>query len=472
MELRQLEYFVAVAEERSFTRAAERMHISQSGVSAQIRQLERELGAELFDRSARVATLTVAGKAALEHARAALAAAGAVGQAVGEVTDLIRGTLTVGMVLGCTITPLFDALAAFRRAHPGVELTMLEDNSDKLVEGVRGGALDLALIGAANAVPEGLESLTIVSERLVAAVPPEHPLAGRGRLTLRDLGEHAIVCMPRGTGLRAVFDEACAAQGVRPAIALQAGAADAIAGLAVRGLGVAILSESMAAPHRDRLTALLIDDVRAPALLALVWREGGGPAVRALVPHARRAFAGGPDGLDAPDAPDGRQVSLDTAGRQGQADSMTTHSRSAHEAAPVGRPVTRCSFCGKSQEEVRKVVAGPGVYICDACVDLSHQIVQDELRKESQEGEAAPDGTSHPHSGPDPADRYVTGMSDDDVLAALPRQALTLEQAERDLRAWVGILRDRNVTWARIGEALGITRQAAWDRFAADVESR
>jgi DNA-binding transcriptional LysR family regulator len=86
MDLRQLEYFVAVAEEQNFTRAAERVHISQSGVSAQIRQLERELCAELFDRSARTATLTVAGKAALEHARAALAAAGAVSQAVGEVT--------------------------------------------------------------------------------------------------------------------------------------------------------------------------------------------------------------------------------------------------------------------------------------------------------------------------------------------------------------------------------------------------
>ncbi|MGW4403513.1 LysR substrate-binding domain-containing protein [Nonomuraea sp. NPDC004702] len=469
MELRQLEYFVAVAEERSFTRAAERVHISQSGVSAQIRQLERELGAELFDRSARVATLTVAGKAALEHARAALAAAGAVGQAVGEVTDLIRGTLTVGMVLGCTVTPLFDALAAFRRAHPGVELSLLEDNSDKLVEGVRGGALDLALIGVANGVPEGLEALTIVSERLVAAVPPEHPLARRGRIALRDLREQAIVCMPRGTGLRAVFDEACAAQGLRPPIALQAGAADAIAGLAARGLGVAILSESMAALHRDRLTALLIDDVRTPALLALVWREGGGPAVRALVPHARRAFAGGLDGE--PDAdhdgePDFCQPSLDTEGRQGKADSMMTRNESTREMTPVEQLATRCSFCGKPHEEARKLVAGPGVYICDACIDLSQQIVHAELRK-------APAGDGgRVHWGPAPDDKYVTGMSDDDVLASLPRQALTLEQAERDLRAWVAILRTRNVTWARIGEALGITRQAAWDRFAADVESR
>src|SRR3954466_8057146 len=103
MELRQLEYFVAVAEEASFTRASERVHISQSGVSAQIRQLERELGAELFDRSGRTVALTAAGSAALPLARAAIAAAASVGRAVSEVTGLVRGRLTVGMVTGCTL---------------------------------------------------------------------------------------------------------------------------------------------------------------------------------------------------------------------------------------------------------------------------------------------------------------------------------------------------------------------------------
>ncbi|MCQ9129729.1 LysR family transcriptional regulator [Streptomyces hilarionis] len=289
MELRQLEYFVAVAEERNFTRAAERVHISQSGVSAQIRQLERELGAELFDRSARAVTLTVAGKAALDHARAALAAAGAVGRAVDEVTGLLRGRLTVGMVIGCTLTPLFDALAAFHRAHPAVEIALLEDNSDRLVEQVRAGAVDVALTGTAT-LPDGLDALTVVGERLVAAAPAGHPLVTRRRVTLRDLSAHPLVCMPPGTGLRTVFDAACAARGLRPAIALEASAADAVAGLAARGLGVAVLSASMAAAHGDRLTAHLIDDLDAPALLALVWKGSRNPAVRGLLTHLRRAF--------------------------------------------------------------------------------------------------------------------------------------------------------------------------------------
>jgi DNA-binding transcriptional LysR family regulator len=290
MDLRQLEYFVAVAEERNFTRAAERVHISQSGVSAQIRQLERELGAELFDRSARTAALTVAGKAALEHARAALAAARAVGQAVDEVTDLIRGRLTVGMIIGCTVAPLFDALAAFHQAHPGVEISLLEDNSDRLVEGVRTRTIDLALIGTSATTPSGLDALTIISERLVAAVPPGHPLAKQRRVTLRELGAYPIVCMPPGTGLRTVFDQACAAQSLQPAITLQASAADAIADLATRGLAVAVLSDSMAARYRDRLTALTIDDVETPGLLALIWKSTPSPAVRELLRHSRQAF--------------------------------------------------------------------------------------------------------------------------------------------------------------------------------------
>lgn len=289
MELRQLEYFVAVAEEQNFTRAAERVHISQSGVSAQIRALERDLGAELFDRSARTATLTVAGKAALTHARAALASAEALTQAVGEVTDLIRGELTIGMVVGCTVTPLFDALAGFHRAHPGVELTLIEDNSDRLLGSVRDGTVDLALIGTA-AAPTDLESITVVSEPLVVVTPADHPLTRRRRVTLRDVCADTVVCMPPGTGLRTVFDNACTTAGLTPRIALQAGASDAIADLTARGLGVAILSESMAAAYPD-LVARRIDDATAPALLALVWKDAVRPAVRELVAHGRRAFA-------------------------------------------------------------------------------------------------------------------------------------------------------------------------------------
>ncbi|RZK96039.1 MAG: LysR family transcriptional regulator [Rhodococcus sp. (in: high G+C Gram-positive bacteria)] len=299
MELRQLEYFVAVAEEANFTRAAERVHISQSGISAQIRQLEHDLGATLIDRSSRTATLTAAGEAALVHARAALASARAVEQAVDDVNQLVRGRLVVGMVTACTVKPLFDGLSAFHLAHPAIEITLTEDSSDRLVERVRAGAIDLALVGTASAPPDGLDAFPIISEGLVAAVPPGHPLAGRARVTLAELGEHPIVCMPTGTGIRTVFDRACAAAGLRPDIALQASAPDAVADLAIRGLGVAILSESMATDYQDRLTAVALVDVDIPAVLALVWKNLGGPALRELVLHTRRSFGELPTGQGA-----------------------------------------------------------------------------------------------------------------------------------------------------------------------------
>jgi DNA-binding transcriptional LysR family regulator len=291
MELRQLEYFVAVAEDANFTRAAQRVHVSQSGVSAQVRQLERDLGAPLIDRSGRVATLTAAGAAALPHARATLAAAAAVRQAVDDVTGLLTGRIVVGMVTGCTVTPLFDALAAFHLAHPGIEIALVEGNSDWLVQRVRTGAADVALIGAAGAPPGGLDALTIVSEGLVAAVPPGHLLAGREAATLAEVTRYPIISLPPGTGVRAVFDQDCAAQGRQPDIAFQASAPGAVADLASRGLGVAILTETMAAGFSGQLTAVAIKDSVTPALLALVWAGAESPALRELLVQARQAFA-------------------------------------------------------------------------------------------------------------------------------------------------------------------------------------
>ncbi len=171
MELRQLEYLIAVAEEANFTRAAERVRISQPGISAQIRQLEHELGAQLIDRSGRRASLTAAGEAVLEHARAALVAAGAARQAADAVNGLLRGQLRVGMVTGCTVTPLFDALAGFHHAYAGVDITLIEGGSAELVAGVRARQIDLALVGTAGAPPAGIGSFTVVSERLVAMIP-------------------------------------------------------------------------------------------------------------------------------------------------------------------------------------------------------------------------------------------------------------------------------------------------------------
>ncbi|OZD07132.1 LysR family transcriptional regulator [Rhodococcus sp. 06-235-1A] len=291
MELRQLEYFVAVAEEANFTRAAARVHISQSGVSAQIRALERELGATLIDRSGGTATLTTAGQAALTQARATLAAANSVRQSVDDVAGLLRGSLRVGMITACTVPQLFDALARFHSAHPGVDIALQEDNSDRLVADVRAGDLDIALVGVAARAPDGLESMVVIDERIVAAVPPQHPLAAQDKATLAQVCDHPIVALPSGTGIRAVFDRDCAGLGLTPSITLQASAPDAVADLAARGLGVGILSASMAEFYGNKLVAIELTDSDTAALLALVWRAPMSAALTELVTVATASFS-------------------------------------------------------------------------------------------------------------------------------------------------------------------------------------
>ncbi|MGW2839199.1 LysR family transcriptional regulator [Streptomyces sp. NPDC001493] len=292
MELRQLKYFLAVAEESNFTRAAERVHISQPGISAQIRQLEHDLGATLIDRSGRSAGLTAVGEVAFGHARAVLDAVEALRHAVDEMNGLVRGRLAVGMVTACTVEPLFEALSTFHLAHPGVEIGLVEDDSARLVERVREGDVDLALIGVAGRAPGDLDGHEVISEPIVAAVPPGHPLAARAAdgVTLAELCAHSLICLPPGTGIRTVLDQVTAARGLTPTVTLGAAAPAAVMRLAERGLGAAVLSASMVA-RRPGLVTVPLTDADTPAVLALVSAPTKSPALRELLAHCRESFA-------------------------------------------------------------------------------------------------------------------------------------------------------------------------------------
>jgi len=292
MDLHRLEYFVAVVDTGSFTSAAARVHISQSGVSAQVRELERELGQTLLDRSGKRVRLTDAGAAVLPHARAALASAAGVRQVADDLAGLVQGHVSVGMITACSFVALFDQLEDFHRSSPGIDITLTEDTSDQLVGSVLAGQIDLALVGIGGPTPGGLESVEIADEALVAAVPTDDPLAGRETVALRGLQERTLVCLPRGTGVRTAFDDACAAAGIQPRVALEASAPNVVAGLAARGLGVAILSETMAEMEGARLRGLTITQPRLRSRLELVWKAGAlaSPAAVALIAHARQRF--------------------------------------------------------------------------------------------------------------------------------------------------------------------------------------
>ena len=297
MELHQLEYFVAVAEEASFTRAASRVHVAQPGVSAQVRRLESELGQQLLDRSGRSVRLTEVGSAVLPFARAALDAVANARLAVDDLAGLVRGQVTVGMVSGCALPVLAELLAGFHDHHPGVAIALVEDNSDRLVERLRDGRLDLALIGSAEQAPADIDSVVLVDEELVAVVAPGHPLtsgsasasagagAGAGAITIRQLRDLPLVSLPRGTGVRAALDAACAAAGFTPRIVFEASALPMVVELAGRGLGLAVVPASI--PNGPGI--LRITDPRLRSRLELAWPSApaANPAARALIEQAR-----------------------------------------------------------------------------------------------------------------------------------------------------------------------------------------
>ncbi|WP_236792460.1 LysR family transcriptional regulator [Amycolatopsis sp. GM8] len=288
MELRQLEYFVAVAEEGSFTRAAEQVHVAQPGVSAQIRRLERELGQDLLDRTGRSVRLTEVGSAVLPYARAALAAVAGARLAVGELTGLLRGHVAVGMVTSHNVD-LPGLLARFHRDHPAVEITLDEGDSEDLATALRDGRLDAAIISLGPTPPAGLDHVVVADEAITAAVAVDHELARHKEITLAGLREHPLICLPVGSGIRSHVDTAFAKAGFAPAIAFEASHPLTLAQLAARGLGVAMLPDSVAR-SQEGLHPLTIVKPRLRGQLVFAWRADGpaSPAARVLLDLARR----------------------------------------------------------------------------------------------------------------------------------------------------------------------------------------
>ncbi|MFE0146038.1 LysR family transcriptional regulator [Nonomuraea sp. NPDC059007] len=297
MELRQLEYFVSVVEEGGFTKAAAKLHVAQPGVSAQVKQLERELGQPLFDRSGRSVTLTEVGRAVLPYARAALWAVTGMRDVVDEFTGLLRGRVVMAVVTAPWALDLAGLLAGFHAKHPAVEITLNEMDPVTLAEALAAGQVDLALLGLGAPLPAGVETQVVIDQDVVAAVGHGHPLDGRDSVTVSELRDHTLITLPSGTGLRSILESACAGAGFRPRVAFEASEPYFLAKLAGHGLGVAILPRSATSRRRG----LHVLEIREPAMrgqMGLAWRtdQPAGPAARALVEHAR-AMMGGPGQL-------------------------------------------------------------------------------------------------------------------------------------------------------------------------------
>ena len=291
MDLRQLSYFVAVAEDRHFTRAASRVSVAQPAVSAQIGRLERELGEPLFHRDRRGATLTAAGEALLPHAREALAAAQRGRDSIASLRGVLHGRLRVG-VAGPVDDRLGDALRHFHRIHPAIELTLANRHNEPLLAAIADGEVDVGVVGlGAQPIPPAVATRVVATEPLVAADGPARLLGQRKTLMVEHLRDLPLVTLARGSGLRALLDDACRAAGFTPRVAAEAEDLASVVRLAGAGLGVAIAPRSVF--DGSGLALVRITRPRLERRTALAWKpDGMAPAARAFLVVTEEAFAG------------------------------------------------------------------------------------------------------------------------------------------------------------------------------------
>ncbi|MBY8867106.1 MULTISPECIES: LysR family transcriptional regulator [Streptomyces] len=250
MQFQQLQYFVAVAETRHFTRAAELVHVAQPSLSQQIKALERELGADLFLRARGNITLTDAGEALLPLARRILADADTARHEVLELAQLRRGRVRLGATPSVCTGLLPDVLRAFHDRYPGVHLLVEESGSHDLVRHLARGALDLALVVLPLPSPSpALTTVELLREDLVVVSSPEAAApGGEGRRTVRiaDLEGERLVMFRHGYDLRELTVAACRAEGFEPEFAVEGGEMDAVLGFVRAGLGVAVVPRMVA----------------------------------------------------------------------------------------------------------------------------------------------------------------------------------------------------------------------------------
>jgi LysR family hydrogen peroxide-inducible transcriptional activator len=258
MELHQLRYFLAVARFHSFTRAAEHEHVAQPSLSQQIRKLENELGAPLFDRLGRRIRLTALGERFLEHARRVLADLEGARRDVDEMLGLGRGRVSIGVIP--TVAPFLlpPALARSAREFPKVSISVREDLTNSLLRQLAEGEIDLALLSLPVKGPEFVAE-PLLADRMLLAVPSKHHLwRQRRRVALRDVARESFLLLKDGHCFRDDVLELCKASRMNPHVVFEGGQFDTLVAMVAAGAGVTLLPE-MARRHYRHAGVRLLD---------------------------------------------------------------------------------------------------------------------------------------------------------------------------------------------------------------------
>lgn len=248
MELRHLRYFIALAESLNFTRAAERVHVTQSTLSHQIRQLEEEVGKDLFDRKSRRVVLTDAGESFLAYATRALAV---IDQGLSELKQpapSMTGTVRIGTTHTFNLGFLPDCIALFLKQHPTVRVVVEELSGDAITEGLKTEQLDVG-IGYRPEHQEDIRFEPLFNEELALVVSRAHPLARRKRLRIAELHREALVLLPPSFSTRRLLDECFSAAGAEPNVIVEMNTLPAMLALLARENVGAIVAPSAVAEH-------------------------------------------------------------------------------------------------------------------------------------------------------------------------------------------------------------------------------
>jgi DNA-binding transcriptional LysR family regulator len=279
MELRHMKYFIAVAEELHFGRAAERLHMAQPPLSQQIKKLEEELGVLLFARTKRKVELTAAGQLFLEEARLTLLQAERAKRIAVEADQGIRGRIRVGFVTSACYSILPVLVRRFRQANPLIDLELVEMTPSRQLEAMEEGQIDVGLLRppVANTC---FQLETLLEEPLVAALPSNHRKSDQKAIALKSLSEDAFVLFPRrhGPGIYDVIMQACHESGFSPNISYAPNEMQTILAYVAAGLGVSLVPQSLSVFHPNSIVYRPLRGSRIRLQLAMLSRRADGCA--------------------------------------------------------------------------------------------------------------------------------------------------------------------------------------------------
>lgn len=280
MELRQLQYTLQIAEEKNFSRAADKLHIAQPSLSQQLSKLERELGVKLFQRNTSTVELTYAGVSFIEHAQKIMDAVAQLRQEMDDISQLRAGRVVVGSmpITGSHLLPY--VLPAFKEGYPDIQISLLEDTSLNLEKLTAGGGTDLSLLSLPLQEPT-LAYVPIGEEIIDLAVPPNHPLAAvpevmQKGVELEQLKGESFIVLKKGQGFRKLSVDLCRSAGFEPNIVFESNNLETVQSLVAAGMGITLVPRFIARAKRSELIPayLPLSEPVPSRTLVIAYRKG------------------------------------------------------------------------------------------------------------------------------------------------------------------------------------------------------